>query len=193
MPIGMRLPQHQEFVGKRLTEIAAARGQVWIDAALDLLAAERQTIATIYFNMTEDNLELQLRQPWIKISTDAGGFDPAWAAERGPVHPRGYGTYPRVLGKYVREEGVIGLEDAVRKMSSSVAARLDLRDRGELRSGAFADVVVFDPETIGDRATFEQPHRLSVGIRDVWVNGSRVLRDGSHTGATPGRFVRPHG
>ncbi len=192
MPIGMRLPEHQEFVGKRLTEIAAARGQVWIDAALDLLAAERQLIATIYFNMTEDNLELQLRQPWIKISTDAGGFDPVWAEERGPIHPRGYGTYPRVLGKYVREEGVIGLEDAVRKMSSSVASRLDLRGRGELRPGAFADVVIFDPETVGDRATFEQPHQLSVGIRDVWVNGGRVLKDGTHTGATPGRFVRPH-
>jgi len=193
MPIGMRLPEHQEFVGKRLTDIAAARDQIWIDAALDLLAAERQLIATIYFNMTEDNLALQLQQPWMKISTDAGGFDPAWAAERGPIHPRGYGTYPRVLGKYVRDEGVIGLEDAVRKMSSSVASRLDLRDRGDLRPGAFADVVIFDPETVGDRATFEQPHQLSVGIRDVWVNGGRVLKDGSHTGATPGRFVRPHG
>ncbi len=193
MPIGMRLPEHRPYVGKRLTEIAAERGQEWVDAALDLLAAERQTIATIYFNMTEDNLALQLRQPWMKISTDAGGFDPAWAEPRGPIHPRGYGTYPRVLGKYVREEGVIGIEDAVRKMSSAVAEKLDLRDRGTLRSGAFADVVVFDPATVGDRATFERPHQLSVGVRDVWVNGARVLQDGSHTGATPGRFVRPHG
>jgi N-acyl-D-amino-acid deacylase len=142
--------------------------------------------------MTEENLALQLRQPWIKISTDAGGYDPAWAEERGPIHPRGYGTYTRVLGKYVREEGVIGLEDAIRKMTSSVASRLDLQGRGELHPGVFADIVVFDAETVGDRATFEKPHQLSVGIRDVWVNGGRVLANGEHTGATPGRFVRPH-
>ncbi len=192
MPIGMNLPEHQGYVGKRLSEIADERGQIWIDAALDLLAAERQRISTIYFNMTEENVALQLRQPWIKISTDAGGFDPAWAEERGPIHPRGYGTYTRVLGKYVREEGVIGLEDAIRKMTSSVASRLDLQGRGDLHPGAFADVVVFDPTTVADRATFEKPHQLSVGIRDVWVNGGRVLAGGEHTGATPGRFVRPH-
>ena len=119
------------------------------------------------------------------------GLDPAWAAIQGPTHPRAYGTYPRVLGKYVREEKVIPLEDAIRKMTSSVADRLGLRDRGLLRAGMFADVVVFDPETIGDRATFEEPHQLSVGVRDVWVNGTRVLQDGEHTGAMPGRFVAP--
>ena len=129
----------------------------------------------------------------MKVSTDAGGLDPAWAAQRGPTHPRAYGTYPRVLGKYVREEGVLPLEDAVRKMTSAVADRLGLRDRGLLRAGCYADVVVFDPATIADRATFEDPHQLSVGVRDVWVNGERVLRDGAHTGATPGQFVRGGG
>jgi dihydroorotase/N-acyl-D-amino-acid deacylase len=191
MPIGFRKDEHKPYVGKRLREIAAARGQEWVDTLLDLIAAERQNIATIYFEMNEENLPLQLRQPWIKISTDAGGLDPAWAAERGPVHPRAYGTYPRVLGRYVREQGVLPIEDAVRKMTSSVASRLNLKDRGLLKPGAFADVVVFDPETIGDRATFEQPHQLSVGVRDVWVNGTRVLLDGKHAGATPGRFVAP--
>ena len=193
MPIGFLLPEHQPYVGKRLDEIAEMRGQDWIDAALDLLVTEGQRISTIYFSMDEANLRRQIQQPWIKISTDAGGFDPAWAKARGPVHPRGYGTYPRVLAKYVREEGVITLEDAVRKMTSSVADRLSIGDRGLLREGFHADVVVFDPETIGDRATFEDPHQLSVGVRDVWVNGTRVLDGGRHTGATPGRFVKGPG
>ena len=122
---------------------------------------------------------------------DAGGMDPAWASEFGPVHPRAYGTYPRVLGRYVREERTLSLEDAVRKMSSAVADRLSLRDRGLLRRGMLADVVVFDPETVGDRATFEDPHQLSLGVEHVFVNGIHVVDGGAHTGATPGRFVNP--
>jgi len=189
MPIGFTQPAHKQYVGKRLNEIAAARNQHWIDAAMDLLLAEEQRIGTIYFKMSEENLKLQLRQPWIKISTDAGGYDPVWGIPQGPTHPRSYGTYPRVLGKYVREEGVIPLEDAIRKMTSSVADRLGLRERGLLREGYYADVVLFDPVTVGDRATFAEPHQLSVGISDVWINGVRVLTKGIHTGATPGRVV----
>ncbi len=189
MPIGFQQPENQGYVGKRLSEIAAMRGQDWVDAVFDLLLSEEQRISTIYFSISEDNLHLQLPQPWIKISTDAGGYDPTWGKEIGPTHPRAYGTYTRVLGKYVREEKVITLEDAVRKMSSAVADRLGLRERGQLRRGFFADVVIFDPETIGDRATFEEPHQLSVGVRDVWVNGSRVIENGAHTGATPGCIV----
>jgi dihydroorotase/N-acyl-D-amino-acid deacylase len=189
MPVGFYKPENQPYVGRRLAAIAAERGQDWVDAAMDLLLSEEQRIGTIYFSMNEENLKLQLRQPWIKISTDAGGYDPAWGKAWGPIHPRGYGTYPRVLGKFVREEGVIPLEDAVRKMTSSVADRLSLRDRGLLRTGMLADVVIFDPATISDRATFEEPHQLSVGVRDVWVNGVRVLKDNEHTGAKPGRIV----
>ena len=191
IPLEFRKPEHQQYVGKRLAEIAALRGQEWVDAAIDLLLAEGQRIFTVYFVIDEANLRAQLRQPWVKISTDAGGVDPAWAAPHGPTHPRAYGTYTRVLGRYVREERVIGLEDAVRKMSGAVADRLGLRDRGQLRAGMHADVVVFDPATVSDRATFEESHQISTGVRDVWVNGTRVLRDGQHTGATPGRFVRP--
>jgi N-acyl-D-aspartate/D-glutamate deacylase len=189
MPIGLKRPEHQEYIGRRIDEIAAERGQEWVDTVLDLLAAEGQPISTIYFQMREENLALQLRQPWVKVSTDAGGIDPAWAAAQGPVHPRAYGTFPRVLGKYVREEGVIPLEDAIRKMTSAVADRLGLHDRGRLAPGAWADVVTFDPATVADRATFTEPHQLAVGIRDVWVNGGRVLQDGEHTGATPGMIV----
>ncbi len=190
MPVGFHLPEHQPYVGKRLSEIAQMRGQLWVDAALDLLAAEGQRISTIYFMMSEANVKYQLQQPWITIGTDAGGMDPAWAAAYGPSHPRGYGSYPRILGKYVREEGVLPLEDCVRKMSAAVAQRLGLRQRGLLREGYFADVVIFDPATIGDRATFEAPHQLSVGVDEVWVNGVRVLRAGTHTGAKPGQAVK---
>jgi N-acyl-D-aspartate/D-glutamate deacylase len=193
MPIGFQRPEHHQYVGRRLDEIAVMRGQDWVDAAIDLLVAEGQRISTIYFSMDKANVRMQLGLPWIKIATDAGGHDPAHAAAHGPVHPRAYGTYPRVLGRYVREERALTLEDAIRKMSWAVANRLGLRDRGLLRAGCHADVVVFDPATITDRATFEAPHQLSVGVRDVWVNGARVLADGAHTGATPGRVVRGAG
>jgi len=189
MPIGFTKPENQQYVGKRLSEIATMRDQVWVDAAFDLFLSEGQRISTIYFMMTDDNLRLQLQQPWIMIGTDAGGLDPAWAKPLGPYHPRAYGTYTRVLGRFVREEKVLPLEDAVRKMSAAVAQRLHVRDRGLLRTGMLADVVIFDPVTVGDRATFEDPHQLSVGVQDVWVNGVRVLENGAHTGATPGRIV----
>jgi N-acyl-D-amino-acid deacylase len=193
MPVGFLRSEHQVYVGRRLDEIAAMRGQDWIEATLDLLVAEGQRISTIFFSMDEANLRIQVAQPWITFATDAGGYDPAWAKAHGPVHPRGYGTYPRVLRKYVREERLLTLEEAVRKMTSAVAARLSLRDRGLLREGFHADLVVFDPDTVGDRATFYDPHRLSQGVRDVWVNGRRVLAEGRHTGATPGRFVKGPG
>ena len=189
MPVGFEKEHNKQYAGMRLHEIAEARKQHWVDAVIDLLADEGQRISTIYFKMSEENVKLQLKQPWNKVSTDAGGMDPAWAKEHGPVHPRGYGTYPRVLGKYVRQEGVITLEDAIRKMTSAVADRLSLRERGALRSGCYADVVIFDPDTISDRATFADPHQLSVGVRDVWVNGARVVQGGEHTGAKPGQFV----
>jgi len=191
MPIGFAKPHNRPYIGMRLSEIAEARGQHWLETVFELLVDEGQRISTIYFSMSEENLKLQLPQPWIKISTDAGGYDPAWGQSLGPTHPRAYGSYPRVLGKYVRDEQLLTLEDAVRKMTTAVAERLNLKRRGLLREGMQADVVIFDPATINDRATFEDPHQLSVGVEEVWVNGVRVLRSGSHTGATPGQVVRP--
>ncbi|MGH2560649.1 MAG: N-acyl-D-amino-acid deacylase family protein [Thermomicrobiales bacterium] len=186
------LPEHkQRYQGKRLAQIATELGQDWIDAALDLLAAEQHDIFTFYFMMSEGNLHRQLQQPWMKIGTDAGGLDPEAAAKRGLAHPRAYGTFTRILGRFVREQGVVPIEDAVRKMSAATAARLGLFDRGVLRPGLAADVVAFDPTSVTDRATYDDPHRLSTGIHHVWVNGVAVLRDGQHTGATPGR--RLHG
>ena len=193
MPVGFKRPENAEYVGKRLSEIAGVRSQDWIDAVLDLLVSEGQRISTIYFSMSERNLRLQAQQPWVTFSTDAGGFDPAWAAPLGPYHPRAYGTYPRVLRKYVREERLLTLEEAIRKMTSAVANRLGLKQRGLVRERAYADLVLLDPDEVGDRATFDEPHQLSQGVRDVWVNGVRVLRAGQHTGATPGRFVKGTG
>lgn len=134
---------------------------------------------------------MQIGQPWIKFGTDAGGMDPDSAT--GLSHPRAYGTFARILGKYVREEGATTLEEAVRKMSSAVATRLHIKERGLLKEGFFADVVVFDPEHVADRATYDEPHQLSDGIVHVFVNGVAVVDEGKHTGALPGRPVRGPG
>jgi len=189
--VGLRKPEHQQYVGKRLSEVAAAMGKPWPEVVLNLLVSERQRIATIYFMLSEENLALQLKQPWIKIGTDAGGANPE--INKSPVHPRTYGTFPRVLGKYTREEGVMPMEEAVRKMTSAVANRLSIPDRGLLREGLKADVVVFNPATVIDRATFEAPHQLSIGIPYVMVNGTLVVDGGKHTGALPGRVLRGPG
>lgn len=189
--LGFEREGNRGLVGRRLAEVATMMGSDWIDTAMDLVLSEEQRIGTIYFMMDEDNVRLQLQQPWIKFGTDASGVDPD--AAEGLVHPRTYGTFTRILGRYVRDEGVLPLEDAVRKMSSAVATRLRIRDRGLLTEGFFADIVVFDPETVSDRATYEDPHQLSTGILHVLVNGVPVVRDGSHTGATPGRALRGPG
>jgi N-acyl-D-amino-acid deacylase len=179
--------ENQQYQGKRLADIATIMHKDWADAAIDLIASEHRRVETIFFVISEDNLKLQLRQPWIKFGTDAAGIDPATA--RGLAHPRAYGNFARVLGKYVREEHVIPLEDAIRKMTSAVANRLSIPDRGLIKEGMFADIVIFDPETVADNATYEKPHQLSTGIRDVFVNGVAVVREGQHTGAKPGRIV----
>ena len=191
MVVGFRTPELQRFEGKRLSEIAAALGTTWPEAIIDLNVAESLGLGEILFLMSEENMRLQLKQPWMKFGTDAGAQDPATA--RGSTHPRAYGNFPRIFRKYVREEGVLPLEDAVRKASSAVATRLSLTDRGVLKVGLKADVIVFDPATITDHATFEQPHQLSTGMRDVFVNGVAVVREGRHTGAKPGQVVRGPG
>ena len=189
--LGLDKPANQKYTGRYLDDIAAEMGKDWIDAAMDLVLDERQRIGTVYFLMSEENVALQMQQPWMKFGTDAGGVNPETA--RVLVHPRSYGTYPRILGRYVRDQGVLPLEDAIRKMSSAVATRLSIRDRGVLKEGFYADIVIFDPETIIDRATFEEPHQVSEGVRDVFVNGVAVVRDGEHTDAKPGMIVRGPG
>jgi dihydroorotase/N-acyl-D-amino-acid deacylase len=187
----LRTPQYEQYSGQTMAQIATALGKDWPDAVMDLVAAEQGRIGAMFFIASEENLAMQMRQPWIKFGTDAGGIDPDSA--RSLTHPRAYGTFTRILGKYVRDDRVMPLEDAVRKMSSAVASRLSIRDRGVLREGAFADIVIFDPRTVADRATYQQPHQLSAGMHHVFVNGVQVVRDGRHTGAKPGRIVRGPG
>ena len=184
-------PTLAQYAGKRLSEIAAAMNTDWIEAVMNLVLTERSRVETTYFMMDEANVRLNLQQSWMKIGTDAGAVDPA--TFKGLVHPRALGTFPRILGRYVRDEHLITLEDAVRKMTSATATRLSLHQRGLLKPGMYADVVVFDPRTIADLATFEQPVQASVGVRDVLVNGVFVLRGGAHTGAKPGQIVRGPG
>lgn len=191
MVTGFTRPELKQYEGKRLSEIAQAMHKDWADVVIDLNIAEKANLGEILFLMSEDNVKLQLRQPWMKFGTDAGSTDPATA--QGMTHPRTYGNYPRLLGKYVRDEKVLGLEDAVRKASSAVATRLQLHDRGLLTEGLKADIIIFDPATVRDVATYEQPHQLSVGMVYVLVNGVEVIRDGVHTGAKPGQVVRGAG
>lgn len=191
MVVGFRKPEYLRFEGKRLAEIAAALGKDWAQVIIDLNIEEELRLGEILFLMSEENIRLQLRQPWMKFGTDAGSSDPAMA--RGNVHPRTYGNFPRLFARYVREQQVLPLEDAVRKASAAVATRLSLTDRGVLKVGLKADVIVFDPNTITDHATFERPHQLSTGVRDMFVNGVAVLRGGQHTGAKPGVVVRGPG
>ncbi len=191
MLLGLDLPEHRKYRGWWLADIAEDMGKDWIDTAMDIVLAERQRVSTMYFLMSEENVAMQIQQPWIKFGTDAGGMDPETVT--GLAHPRAYGTFTRILGKYVREEGVLPLEDAVRKMTSAVATRLKIRDRGLLHAGYYADVVVFDPETVADHATYDEPHQLSTGVEHVFVNGVAVVDRGAHTGAMPGRAVHGPG
>ena len=191
MLLGLNLPEHQQYRGWWLADVAEAMDKHWTETAMDLVLAERQRVGTIYFLMSEENVAMQIAQPWMKFGTDAGGMDPIRAT--GLAHPRTYGTFARVLGKYVRDEGALTLEDAIRKMSSAVATRLKIRDRGFLKEGYYADLVVFDPETVADHATYDRPHQLSTGVAHVLVNGVPVVSDGEHTGEMPGLPVRGPG
>ena len=184
----LRKPENLKYEGKLLSDIATAMKLPWPDAVVALMLSENRDPSKINFSMSEDNVRMQIVRPWIVIGTDAGGYDPD--STKRTVHPRSYGSYPRILGRYVREEKLLTLEDAVRKMTGAVAARLGLRDRGLLREGMFADVVVFDDSTIVDLSTPERPHQLSRGVEQLFVNGVQVIRDGRHTGATPGRALR---
>ena len=187
----LNAPSLVPYAGMRLSAIADAMKTDWIEAVMNLVQTEHNRVETTYFMMDEDNVRLNLRQPWMKIGTDAGAIDPATFT--GLVHPRALGTFPRILGRYVREERLMPLEEAVRKMTSATATRLSLHQRGLLKPGMYADIVLFDPRTIIDKATFEKPLQPSIGVRDVFVNGIAVLRDGLHTGAKPGHIVRGPG
>jgi len=177
------------LTGKTLAEVATMRGKDPIDTAMDLIAEDESRIGTLYFIISEDNVKKELAKPWISFGSDEASQAPEGVFLKSNPHPRAYGNFARVLGKSVRDEKVIPIKEAIRRLSGLPATNLGLDHRGFLKEGMFADVVVFDPATIADRATYEKPHQYAVGVKHVFVNGVQVLNDGEHTGAKPGRAL----
>ncbi len=177
--------------GMTLSAIAERERKDWADAVIDLVLEQRHALRGILSLASDEALALEIRQPWIKFGTDAAALDPDSAPTA--VHPRAYGTYPHILSRFVRQDRALSLEEAVRKMTSAVASRLSIPDRGLLREGMYADIVVFDPVMVADHATYADPQRLSTGVQYVFVNGVEVVHSGAHTGAKPGRVVRGPG
>jgi N-acyl-D-amino-acid deacylase len=175
------------LTGKTLAEAAKQRGEDPVETIMNLVLEDRSRVGTVYFMMSEDNIKKQIKLPWVSFGSDAGSMAPELPFTKSATHPRAYGNFSRLLGKYVRDDKVIPLEEAVRKLSGLPATNLELDRRGFVREGMFADLAIFDPKTIADRATFEKPHQYAVGMRHVFVNGVQVLKDGEHTGAKPGR------
>jgi N-acyl-D-amino-acid deacylase len=191
--VGFKSEALKPLTGKTLAAVAAERGLSPEEAAIDLVIEDDSRVETVYFLMSEDNVRRQVQLPWVAFDSDAGALAPEGVFLRSNPHPRAYGNFARLLARYVRDEGLVPLEEAVRRLTSFPAETLGLADRGRLAPGHYADVVVFDPATIQDHATFEDPHHLATGVSHVFVNGVQVLEDGEHTGATPGRVVRGPG
>jgi len=177
------------LTGKSLAEVASMRGTDPENTILDLMLEDGSRVGTVYFLMSEDNIKKQIAFPWVSFGSDAESVAPEGVFLKSNPHPRAYGNFARLLGKYVREEKVIPLREAIRRLSSLPAGNLGLADRGLLKEGYFADVVIFDPATISDRATFDRPHQFAVGVRDVFVNGVQELRNGEHTNSFAGKAL----
>lgn len=186
---GFKSEKLKPLTGKTLAEVAKMRGKDPIETAMDLISEDESRIDSIYFLMSEENVKKEIAKPWVSFGSDEASQTPEGNFLKSNCHPRAYGNFARVLGKYVREEKVLALADAIRKLSGQPATNLSLDHRGFVQEGMFADVVVFDPATVGDRATFEKPHQYAVGVKHVFVNGVQVLKDGEHTGAKPGRAL----
>lgn len=194
MIMGFRLDSLNElYRGKRLDEIAKLHGKNADETVIDLIVRDKSRIETLYFLMHEDNVRKFLQLPYVSFGSDAGSQEIPKDYETISTHPRTYGTFARVLGKYVRDEKLITLQEAIRRLTSLPASNLKLKKRGSLKTGFYADIAIFDPETIRDHATFEAPHQYATGMVHVFVNGQQVLENGEHTGRKPGRVVRRTG
>ena len=191
--VGFKQDSLKPLTGKTLAEVARMRGTSLEETAMDLVVRDDSRVGTVYFLMSEDNVRREIALPWMSFCSDAGSMTPEGVFLKSSTHPRAYGNFARLLGKYVRDEHVITLQEAVRRLTSQPAENLKLRRRGSLRAGYYADVVVFEPDSIADHATFDRPHQFSTGVVHVFVNGVQVLRRGEHTGAKPGRVVRGPG
>jgi len=191
--VGFKNEALRGYTGKTLAEVARTRGKSVPDTAMDLVVEDGSRVQVVYFLMSEDNVKRQIRLPWVSFGSDAASMATEEPFIKTSTHPRAYGNFARLLGKYVRDEHVLPMGEAIRKLTALPADTLRVKDRGRLVAGQFADIVAFDPKTIADRSTYEQPHQYATGVRHVWVNGTQVLRDGVHTGRTPGRVVRGPG
>lgn len=191
--LAFKNPQLKPLTGKTLAQVAQQRGVSPEDAVIDLVIEDGSRVGVAYFLMSEENIRREVALPWVSFDSDSDAPAPEGIFLKSSRHPRTYGNFARVLAKYVREEHLLSLQEAVRKLAALPAATLALADRGTLKSGHFADVVVFDPATVQDHATYEHPHQLATGVDDVWVNGVRALRAGEATGAPSGRAVRGRG
>src|SRR5438876_2219714 len=187
--VGFKSNKLKPLTGKTLADVAKMRGKDPIDTIMDLIAEDESRIGTVYYLMSEENVRKELRKPWISFGSDEASQAPEPPFTKSNPHPRAYGNFARVLGKYVRDEKVIPMKEAIHRLSGLPATNLGLDHRGFVKEGMFADVVVFDPATITDRATFEKPHQYAVGMKHVFVNGVQVIKDGEHTGAKPGRAL----
>jgi len=191
--VSFRNEDLRHLTGKTLAEVAAMRGTSPVVTTMDLIIEDDSRIGTVRFTMNEDNIRRKIALPWVSFCSDSASLAPEPPFTNSQPHPRAYGSFARLLGKYVREEGVISLEEAIHRLTGLPASNLKLEGRGKLAPDAFADVVVFDPAAVIDRATFEEPHQLATGVIHVFVNGEQVLKEGEHTGAMPGRFVKGPG
>jgi N-acyl-D-amino-acid deacylase len=187
--VGFKSQKLKPLTGKSLAEVAKMRGKDPIETIMDLIAEDESRIDSVYFLMSEENLKKEIAKPWISFGSDEASQAPEGVFLRSNPHPRAYGNFARVLEKYVRDEKVITLPEAIRRLSALPAMNLGLDHRGFLKEGMFADIVVFDPAAIADRATYEKPHQYAVGVKHVFVNGVHVIKDGQHTGAKPGRAL----
>lgn len=191
--VGFKNDSLKYLTGKTLTEVAKMRGKSPEETAIDLVIQDGSRVGTVYFLMTEENIKKQIKLPYMSFGSDAGTMSPEGVFSKNSTHPRAFGNFARLLGKYVREENVISLEEAIYKLTGLPASNLKIQNRGQLKKGYFADVVVFDPNEISDHATFENPMQYATGVNHVWVNGTHVLENGNHTGAYGGRFVKGPG
>ena len=190
---GFKNPDLRKYIGMTLNEVAAETGKHYADVAMDFVIQDGSRVDVVYFLMSEENVKKQIKLPYMSFGSDAGSIAPEGDFLKNNPHPRAYGNFARLLGKYVREEKVIPLEEAIYKLTSLSANKLKIKKRGLLKEGYYADVVIFDPNTISDHATFGNPHQLATGMQHVFVNGIQVLNEGEHTGATPGKVVRGPG
>jgi N-acyl-D-amino-acid deacylase len=191
--VGFKQEHLKKLQGKTLAQVAAERGTDPVYTIMDLIVEDDNNVSAVYFTMSEDNVRKQLKMPWVCIGSDGGSMAPEGNFIKSGTHPRSYGTFARFLGRYVRDEKLVPLEEGIRRMTSLPARFRQIDRRGELKPGFFADVVVFDPAAVRDLATFEKPHQYSIGVRHVFVNGTQVLNNGEHTNARPGQVVRGPG